>query len=564
MESQNGQDAQTYQSMQGTVSPPLLKALEVMGYQYMTPVQKRVLTELPNFQADCLVQAKTGTGKTIAFLLPSLHSLLHQQTLPAGQVGILVVSPTRELALQIAQECDKLTSQLPRRLECHTAFGGTKKEQHLKTFLNGRPTVLVATPGRLNDYLSDEYVADKFRNVRTVILDEADTMLEAGFLPAINDILKRLPPKSTGWQGMCFSATMPEKIKPVLGRVLKPGYTHLTTVDPNETPTIDQVTQYSVVLPTVSDTFSTLYALIEEERRQTPSGFKAIIFGTTANGIALLHELFQIAMADKINIYQLQSRLSQNVRTRTTEEFKKASSGLMFASDVIGRGMDFPAVSHVIQVGLPTNGEQYVHRVGRTARAGNEGRAIIMFTEREKYFLAVNRHLPIQPYPARLQEEAARALPAIEQALNGVDEKTKSKAYQAYLGFHKTFMKQLRLDPAGLVEMANEYARSMGCLEPPVIDKQVVGKMGLKGTRGLNVGTVERASNGAGGGRGGRGGRGGAGAGRSNGSVNGGRGGAQTNGGQSRGGVQKNKRDFGQGRRGGRSKQHQGPPGGEM
>ncbi|KAI7692082.1 hypothetical protein KC322_g11027, partial [Hortaea werneckii] len=104
MESHNGQDAQTYQSMQGTVSPPLLKALEVMGYQYMTPVQKRVLTELPSFQADCLVQAKTGTGKTIAFLLPSLHSLLQQQTLPAGQVGILVVSPTRELALQIAQE----------------------------------------------------------------------------------------------------------------------------------------------------------------------------------------------------------------------------------------------------------------------------------------------------------------------------------------------------------------------------------------------------------------------------------------------------------------------------
>lgn len=525
----------------------------------MTPVQQRVLTELPNFKADCLVQAKTGTGKTIAFLLPALHSLLQEQTVPAGQVGILVVSPTRELATQISQECDKLTSQLPRRIECHTAFGGTKKEKHLKDFLNGQPTVLVATPGRLNDYLSDNYVAGKFQNVRAVILDEADTMLESGFLPAINDILRRLPPKTTGWQGMCFSATMPEKIKPVLGKVLRPGYSHLTTVDPNEVPTIEAVTQFSVIAPTVSDTFNYLYALIEQERQQTPSGFKAIIFGTTANGIAMLHELFQNAMQGKISIYQLQSRLNQNVRTRTTEEYKKAASGLMFASDVIGRGMDFPAVSHVIQVGLPTNGEQYVHRVGRTARAGNEGRAIIMLTEREKYFLTVNRHLPIKPYPVQISAFAAQSSPVLAQAMGRVDDKTKSKAYQAYLGFHKTFTKQLRLDTTGLVMMANEYAQAMGCLEPPLIDRQVVGKMGLKGVGGLNVGVVEKGGRGQmGGGRGG--GRGGA------------RGGARPNG-APRGlsnqgaptvqgnGVQKNKRGGGPGRRGGRTRGHQGMPG---
>ena len=117
--------AQPYQSMTGTLNVSLLRALQVMGFTFMTPVQSKVLTELPNFRTDCLVQAKTGTGKTVAFLLPALHSLLAGPPLTKGNVGILIISPTRELALQIAKECDQLTSELPRPLECHTAFGGT-------------------------------------------------------------------------------------------------------------------------------------------------------------------------------------------------------------------------------------------------------------------------------------------------------------------------------------------------------------------------------------------------------------------------------------------------------
>lgn len=173
----------------------------------MTPVQQKVLSELPDFRADCLVQAKTGTGKTIAFLLPALHSVLSSPALPRGHVAILIVSPTRELALQIAKECDAVTAKLPQKLECHTAYGGTSKDRDLKRFANGDPKIVVATPGRLNDLLSDDDIASRFWGIRTLILDEADQMLEAGFLIAINQILPRLPPKSDGWQGMCFSAT---------------------------------------------------------------------------------------------------------------------------------------------------------------------------------------------------------------------------------------------------------------------------------------------------------------------------------------------------------------------
>lgn len=303
----------------------------------MSPVQQKVLTELPNFQSDCLVQAKTGTGKTLAFLLPALHSLLTQPGLQKGQVAILILSPTRELALQIAKECDSVTANLSRKLECHTAYGGTSKERDLNKFMSGDPKIVVATPGRLNDYLSDEYVAGKFDTIRTLILDEADQMLEAGFLVAINEILSRLPSKAKAqWQGMCFSATMPQKISGVLPKVLKQSHTHLSTVDPNETPTIDRVPQHSIVVSSAAEVYNTLWAVLQTEYEAQPDNFKAIVFGTTANGVALMHSLFSTLLASNNNmqVFQLQSRLSQNIRTRTTADFKAAPAGIMFASDV--------------------------------------------------------------------------------------------------------------------------------------------------------------------------------------------------------------------------------------
>jgi ATP-dependent RNA helicase MSS116 len=231
----------------------------------MTPVQHKVLTEMGNVTNDALVQAKTGTGKTIAFLLPALQNLLTGPALPHGQVGILIISPTRELAMQIAKECDQLTASLPKRVDCHTAFGGTAKASRLNHFVKGNPTVLVATPGRLDDYLSDPIIRRKFDNVRTVILDEADTMLEAGFLLSVKKILTKIPPKSTGWQGLCFSATIPSKIKAVVHHILAPGFKHISTIDENEPPTTARVPQHSLIIPDIKDTFSLVQAFLQVE-----------------------------------------------------------------------------------------------------------------------------------------------------------------------------------------------------------------------------------------------------------------------------------------------------------
>lgn len=518
-------DAQPYASLAGKLDSRLLKALEVMRFAYMTPVQQKVLASLPTYRSDCLVRAKTGTGKTVAFFLPALHSLLNSPPLPHGQVGILVISPTRELALQIAKECDQLTSQMSRPLECHTAFGGmylapqlnwkvdtdfagTARASNLNKFMRGAPSILVATPGRLLDYLSEPATAAKLSNIQTLILDEADTMLESGFLQNVKDILRLLPPKQqAGWQGMCFSATIPEKIKDVINVVLRPGYTSLSTIDENAAPTIDKVPQFHIIMPSFPDMFTTLASLLDAE---SATNSKILVFGVTANMVALFAKLFSQGLTS-LQVYELHSRLNQNIRTRTTAEFKAAAKGVLFASDVVGRGMDFPNVDLVVQVGLPTSADQYIHRVGRTGRAENSGRAVILLTQSETFFLKQNAKLPIQQHPhtAEILAGAVACTPRVQMALNTIEETTKQRAYSSFLGFFagSGLMKPLRLDKAGLVHIANDMAvRGMGCPEPPRMEKKTIGKMGLKGVSGIKYTNPNEASQGGGGGGGSKGG----------------------------------------------------------
>jgi ATP-dependent RNA helicase MSS116, mitochondrial len=246
------------------------------------------------------------------------------------------------------------------------------------------------------------------------------------------------------------------------------------------------VPQYHVIIPTVKDTFPALLSLVEHERNEGGSDPKIIVFGTTANLVAIYAEFFR--QSSSLRVFELQSRLSQPQRTRTTNEFKEVATGIMFATDVIGRGMDFPNVTSVIQVGLPMNGEQYVHRVGRTARVDKDGRAVILLTEAESFFLAANRNLPIQPYVHKID---TKDNVATSEAMAKIDEKTKQKAYSAYLGFMKGFMNKLRVRPEGLVAMANELAiKGLKCPEPPPMEKKTIGKMGLKGVQGIRYGTL--------------------------------------------------------------------------
>ncbi|KAL8994877.1 MAG: hypothetical protein Q9169_005275 [Polycauliona sp. 2 TL-2023] len=471
--------ASKFSALKGKVDPALLAALKDMKFETMSPVQEKVMATLPEIDSDCLVQAKTGTGKTIAFLLPAIQNTLRNR--PAkGLVSILVLSPTRELALQIAAEANLLVSKINPPLEVHTAFGGTAKATILAKFKKGDPKILIATPGRLNDYLSETDVMAKFKSIRTVVLDEADRMLDQGFLPDIRRILAALPSKQSGkWQGMCFSATIPPQMKQVFSHVLKPDHAKVSTIDASEPPTLEKVPQFSIVIPNVKDTFTALHSLLQEEIKATVGESKIIVFGTTAKIVALFAEIFQKQLG--LEVFELHSRLSQAARTRTTDVFKTAKKGIMFASDVIGRGMDFPNVSLVVQVGLPSDADAYTHRVGRTARAGKDGRAVILLTEAESFYLRTNPQFPIKPHPASAKIQASLNAPSpITAAVRSADPLSKDKAYSAYLGFMKTSMNKMKLNPAGLVQMANQFAlEGMHCNEVPHLEKRTVGYVSI-------------------------------------------------------------------------------------
>ena len=303
-----------------------------------------------------LVQAKTGTGKTIAFLLPAVHNLLKNPP-KSGLVAVLILSPTRELALQIAAEAKRLVKGLSvngKAIEVHAAYGGTARASSLKNLKAGDPKILVATPGRLNDILEEPEIKAKFAAMQTFVLDEADTMLEAGqfyqlelnfkydllcsyvdagFLQDVKRTLVVLPSKAQGnWQGLCFSATVPPKIKDVLSHILKPDYIQISTADESEPPTISGVTQYSIVIPTAQDSFLKLFCLLNLEINATQGNPKIIVFGTTANLVALYAELYRQLLPLR-TVFELHSRLNQNQRTKTTNAFKEAASGIMFATD---------------------------------------------------------------------------------------------------------------------------------------------------------------------------------------------------------------------------------------
>jgi ATP-dependent RNA helicase MSS116 len=387
-----------FAQMAGRLKPQLLSALNAMDLTHMTPVQEKVL-QLPTFTQDCLVQAKTGTGKTIAFLLPALQSLLSAKDLEREFVGLLVLAPTRELAQQIADECDRLTQSCTPPLECHLAVGGSSKKSSLSKFLKGKPTILVATPGRLIDYLSEPEPRQRLSKIRCLVLDEADRMLDQGFMPALMQILQQIPSKAEGkWQGMCFSATVPPEVDKVLHLVLDKNHVRISTIDKNEAPTIETVPQSVIPVSSVDEVLPTLHSVLSCAKADDPV-LKAVIFCPTARHAGLLYHVFGStggAAPPRLPVFQMQSRMAQGARTRTVEEFKATDRGLLFASDVVGRGMDFPDINLVVQIGVPSDKDQYVHRVGRTGRAGKGGRAVAILTPEEMWFVRNNPEFPIE------------------------------------------------------------------------------------------------------------------------------------------------------------------------
>ncbi|KAM6600243.1 hypothetical protein CsatA_019852 [Cannabis sativa] len=459
------------------VSPLSLKAIKDVGYEKMTVVQEATLPLILKGK-DVLAKAKTGTGKTVAFLLPSIEVVVKSTPIGRDQkippIFVLVICPTRELACQAAAEANTLLKYHP-SIGVQVVIGGTRLALEQKRMQANPCQILVATPGRLRDHMENTAgFATRMMGVKVLVLDEADHLLDMGFRKDIERIIAAVPKQR---QTLLFSATVPEEVRQVCHIALKRDHEFVDTVKGESQETNSQVRQTCLVAP-LDKQFSLLYVLLKEHIADDVD-YKVIMFCTTAMVTRLVADLLGEL---KLNVREIHSRKSQSYRTKVSDEFRKSKGLILVTSDVSARGVDYPDVSLVIQVGVPADREQYIHRLGRTGRKGKEGQGVLLLAPWEEFFLSSIKALPITKATLPAVDPDTRK--KVERALSNVEMKSKEAAYQAWLGYYNS-NKAIARDKHKLVELANEFSRSMGLDNPPAIPKLVLGKMGLRNVPGL-------------------------------------------------------------------------------
>ena len=373
---------------------PILKALASEGYTQPTPIQEQAIPILMR-RKDLLGCAQTGTGKTAAFAIPILQHLIldRQQNSGPRKIKALVVTPTRELAIQIA---DSFTVY-GKHTGIHNTviYGGVKQGAQTKVLGYGID-VLVATPGRLLDLMNQGYVS--LKDIKYFVLDEADRMLDMGFIHDIKKIIAKLPIQR---QSLFFSATMPPDIIDLSRKIL--GNPEKVIIKPEQT-TAEKVTQ-AIYFVSKKSKVKLLAHLLENETINS-----AIVFSRTKHGA---NKIVRLLSKSAIEAEAIHGNKSQNARQLALGNFKRGKIKVLVATDIAARGIDIDELSHVINYDLPNIPETYVHRIGRTGRASASGSAISFCDLEERAYLRdiqklINQRIPVvedHPFSAEGTDE---------------------------------------------------------------------------------------------------------------------------------------------------------------
>ncbi|HEX8258621.1 MAG TPA: DEAD/DEAH box helicase [Allosphingosinicella sp.] len=380
------------------LSQPVLQALALKEYTVSTPIQEQAIPILLKGR-DLLGIAQTGTGKTAAFMLPSIDRLTQSDKRPQPRTcRMLVLAPTRELASQIADSA-KAYSRFS-HMSVATVFGGTSVSKDRQALSRG-VDVLVATPGRLIDLIEQGFLT--LRAVEILVLDEADQMLDLGFIHALKQIVKLLPAKR---QTLFFSATMPKAIKELADRFLTDPAE--VSVAPAAT-TVERVDQY-VTYVQQAEKQALLTMMLRAGFSDKGNMDRVLIFTRTKHGA---DRVVKLLAGNGIAANAIHGNKSQPQRERALAEFKGGKTRILIATDIAARGIDVSGVSHVINFELPNVAEQYVHRIGRTARAGAAGVAVAYCAEDERAYLKgieklTRQRIEVVPLPENFLAEANR------------------------------------------------------------------------------------------------------------------------------------------------------------
>ena len=363
----------------------LLHALKEAGYTKATPIQEDAIPHLMN-NKDLLGCAQTGTGKTAAFALPIIQNIMEERTFGKGAIKALILAPTRELAIQISESFQTYAKYLP--LNIQVIFGGVSQNPQTAALKRGTD-ILVATPGRLLDLIGQGFV--KLNQIDFFVLDEADMMLDMGMLRDVRHIIRELPKKR---QSMFFSATMPNEIEKLAGTILS----NPVKVVVNPISSTVEVINQSVYPVAKTDKTNLLIYLLKNKGVE-----RSLVFSRTKHGAnKIVKKLLQAGLSAEA----IHGNKSQNARQRALENFKTMKISVLVATDIAARGIDVPELSQVILYDLPEVPETYIHRIGRTGRAGLGGKAISFCDETESDLLRdieklIQRKVPVikdQPY----------------------------------------------------------------------------------------------------------------------------------------------------------------------
>ncbi|CAA6827532.1 MAG: ATP-dependent RNA helicase RhlB [uncultured Thiotrichaceae bacterium] len=398
------------------IDPTILQSLDEIGFEFCTPVQAETLKYSLEGK-DVTGQAQTGTGKTAAFLVAVLQRLLSTQTdegTKPGNIGCLILAPTRELAIQIADDAKKMSKHTG--LKTALVYGGTAYEKQKRQF--EQPVdILVGTPGRIIDYFKQKCFT--LRHAQGLVLDEADRMFDLGFINDIRFLLRRLPTPSKRLN-MLFSATLSQ-------RVLELAYDHMDNPEKveikAESVSAKNVSQ-KVYYPANSEKIPLLIGILQKEQP-----FRSIVFVNTKRNAEKIDDFLR---GNKISAAMISGDVKQNKRQRLLEEFEKGKHSVLIATDVAARGLHISDVSHVINFDLPQHQEDYVHRIGRTARAGASGDSISFACEDTAFYLPeieeyIGMSIPVEGISSELLPEIKRPVRVQRDRVNGHDKNDKRK-----------------------------------------------------------------------------------------------------------------------------------------
>jgi len=386
----------------------LLDAISNIGFEYCTPIQAETLPWTLACE-DLIGQAQTGTGKTAAFLITAIQTLL-ETPIPdkdrfASEPRVLALAPTRELAMQIAKDAEQLCQYTGHNVV--TVVGGMNYDKQRDQLQNEIVDILVATPGRLIDFLGSQDVF--LDQVDILILDEADRMLDMGFIPDVKRIIRKCTPKDDR-QTLLFSATFNQDVLNLAS--MWTSNAEFVEIEP-EQKTAERVEQ-------------TVYLLGEDEKLQVlvnylkrPEVDKAIVF---ANRRDQCRDLEEDLKNQGVKVSLMSGEIAQNKRLRTLDQFKKGNIQVLVATDVAGRGIHVNGVTHVFNYNLPDNAEDYVHRIGRTGRAGSKGVSISLAGEDDSFTLPAIETYINQKLKTEVPDDTLRApleKPAITRKRGG-------------------------------------------------------------------------------------------------------------------------------------------------